>query len=244
MREASGKFRKIGILGGMGVEATLELMKRVHATTAAEDDQDHIPMFVDMNPQVPSRIAHLIEKTGPDPGPVLAGMAIRLERAGAEVLAMPCNTAHLYASHIETSVGIALLNMPKLACSEVAQGMTRGAIVGILASPATNSTGLFERFLSEFGITPAYPENEADILASIRRIKKAGPSDADIALLEREAKALAQRGAEKVIIGCSEFSLISKDIQSPVPVLDTLDVLVRAIVTFSGARAKADTLIP
>ncbi|SFF73474.1 aspartate racemase [Roseobacter denitrificans OCh 114] len=223
----------------MGVEATLELMKRVHAATPAEDDQDHVPMFVDMNPQVPSRIRHVIEKTGPDPGPVLAQMAARLELAGAQVLAMPCNTAHLYATQIEDAVGISLLNMPKLACAQAAQGMKRGGIVGILASPATNSSGLFGNFLARHEVQSAFPENEDGILASIRRIKKSGPTQTDITLLEREAASLVRRGAERVIIGCSEFSLVSERIRCPVPILDTLDVLVSEIVSFSGVRTKS-----
>lgn len=222
----------------MGVEATLELMKRVHARTETEDDQGHVPMFVDMNPQVPSRIRHVIEKTGPDPGPVLAQMAARLEKAGAEVLAMPCNTAHLYAVQIEENVGIDLMNMPRLACAEAAQGMARGGIVGILASPATNTTGLFANFLADHGVTSAYPENEAGILASIRRIKKSGPTQADIRLLEAEAAALVQRGAERLIVGCSEFSLVSDRIHASVPIFDTLDVLVSAILDFSGVHVK------
>lgn len=195
-------------------------------------------MFVDLNPQVPSRIRHVIEKNGPDPGPVLAQMAARLEQAGAEVLAMPCNTAHLYALQIEESVGIALLNMPKLACEKAVEGMERGGIVGILASPATNTSGLFGGFLAEHGITSAYPENEGGVLASIRRIKKSGPTQADIILLENEAAALVKRGAERVIVGCSEFSLVSDRIRTTVPVLDSLDVLVSAIINFSGVRAK------
>lgn len=231
-------FRRIGILGGMGVEATLELMKRVHARTVAEDDQDHIPMIVDMNPQVPSRIRHVIEKTGPDPGPVLARMAIRLQEAGADVLAMPCNTAHLYARQIEESVKIPFLNMPKLACTQAALGLVQGGSIGILASPATNSSGLFGGFLAEFGIKAVYPENEASVLAAIRSIKKNGPSQADITLLEAEAEALVRRGAGRVIIGCSEFSLVSRNVRASVPLLDTLDVLVAAIVSISGACAK------
>lgn len=241
MGRTLGEFRRTGILGGMGVEATLELMKRVHAATWAEDDQDHAPMFVDMNPQVPSRIRHIIEKTGPDPGPVLAQMAARLEQAGAEILAMPCNTAHLYALQIEEAAGIPLLNMPKLACAQVAEGMDQGGIVGILASPATNSTGLFGDFLAEHGIVSSYPENEAGILASISRIKKSGPTQADISLLETEAAALVSRGAERIIVGCSEFSLVSDRIGTSVPVLDTLGVLVSAIVEFSGVRVKPTT---
>lgn len=241
MAGASDRFRTIGILGGMGVEATLELMKRVHAATEAEDDQDHVPVLADINPQVPSRIRHVIEKTGPDPGPVLAQMAARLEKAGAEVLAMPCNTAHLYALQIEERVAIPLLNMPELACARATQDMQRGGIVGILASPATNSTGLFEGFLAAHGATSAYSENEAGILAAIRRIKKSGPTQADIVVLENEAAALVKRGAEKLIVGCSEFSLVSDRIRTSVPVIDSLDVLVSEIVKFSGVRVKVPT---
>ena len=98
MATGSDGFRRIGVLGGMGVEATLELMKPVHSATEAADDQDHVPIVVDMNPQVPSRILHFIAENGPDPGLVLEQMARRLKQASAEVLAMPCNTAHLYAS--------------------------------------------------------------------------------------------------------------------------------------------------
>ena len=85
-------MRRVGILGGMGPQATILIMQKLIACVSAEDDSDHIPLIVDQNPQVPSRIAHLIEGMGADPGPVLAGMARRLVAAGAEALAMPCNT--------------------------------------------------------------------------------------------------------------------------------------------------------
>lgn len=85
----------------MGPEATMLLMARVVAMTAAGDDRDHVPMVIDNNTQVPSRIKALIENTGDDPGPVLASMARKLEAYGAEALAMPCNTAHHYASVID-----------------------------------------------------------------------------------------------------------------------------------------------
>lgn len=241
MTDAANRFRRVGVLGGMGVEATIALMQRVHAATAAEGDQDHAPMIVDMNPQVPSRIRHIITQDGPDPGPVLAQMAKRLEQAGAQVLAMPCNTAHLYASNIVQAVNIPLLNMPRLACSEAACGMTRGDVVGVLASPATNRTGLFRNLLEDADLRSAFPEDETEILASIRRIKKHGPSQADLTLLENEAATLVREGAARVIIGCTEFSLLSKQIRCPVPVLDTLDVLANAIVVFSGVRAKRVT---
>src|SRR5271154_5813690 len=84
--------RVVGIIGGMGPEATVDLMRRVIAKTPAEDDQDHIHLIVESNPKISSRIAHLIERTGPDPTPELIQVAQNLQRAGAQALAMPCNT--------------------------------------------------------------------------------------------------------------------------------------------------------
>src|ERR1700723_1217369 len=95
--------RRVGILGGMGPEATVLLMRKVIAAVPAKDDRDHVSLIVDQNSQVPSRIKHLVESTGEDPGPVLAEMAKRLERSGAKALAMPCNTAHHYAADIAAS---------------------------------------------------------------------------------------------------------------------------------------------
>ncbi len=112
--------RRIGILGGMGPEATVLLMSRIIARTPAADDSDHVPLLVDNNTQVPSRIKALIEKTGEDPGPVLTDMARRLEAAGVAALAMPCNTAHHYASRIRAAVSIPFLDMIELSADAVA----------------------------------------------------------------------------------------------------------------------------
>ena len=101
----------IGIIGGMGPEATVDLMRRVIAATPAGDDGDHIHMIVDNNPKIPSRIATLIDGNGIDPAPELIRMARGLEAAGATVLAIPCNTAHAYADQIAASVAIPLLDM-------------------------------------------------------------------------------------------------------------------------------------
>ena len=110
-------MRRVGILGGMGPEATVLLMQKVIAATPARDDADHIPLIVDQNPQVPSRIRHLIEGVGDDPGPVLAAMARRLQQAGALALAMPCNTAHHYAPAIRAATSVPLIDMVALSVS-------------------------------------------------------------------------------------------------------------------------------
>ena len=109
-------MRPVGILGGMGPEATILLMQKCLAavTSGAQgalDDADHIPLIVHQNPQVPSRIARLIEGHGPDPAPVLAQMACDLAAAGAQALAMPCNTAHHYADAVRGATALPFLDM-------------------------------------------------------------------------------------------------------------------------------------
>ena len=139
----TGAPRPIGVLGGMGPEATVLLMSRVIALTPAEDDRDHVPLIVDQNPQVPSRIAALLDGGGEDPAPVLAAMARRLAGFGVAALAMPCNTAHHYAEAVRRAAPeTPFLDMPALAAAALADRVGRGARIGMLASPAVRKVHL------------------------------------------------------------------------------------------------------
>ena len=148
--------RAVGIIGGMGPEATVELMRRVTARTRAEDDADHVHLLIESNPKIPSRIAHLIEGTGPDPLPEILRVARNLEGAGAEALAIPCNTAHHYAQDIQAAVTIPLLHMVKLTVARIAAG-SPGARVGLLASTAVHRVGVYERELADRGLEAVRP---------------------------------------------------------------------------------------
>ncbi len=204
------------------------MQQRLLVAVAAEDDSDHIPLLIDMNPQVPSRIAHLIEGTGGDPAPVLAEMARRLETAGATALAMPCNTAHSYAASITSAVNIPLLNMVTLSAERAGSGK-----VGILASPATRITGVFDDALEPIGATPVWVEDEDQLLHAIRIIKANGATVEARNILRAASEELLAMGAETQLIGCSEFSLIAEATSAEANAIDTLDVLVDAVVAFA-----------
>lgn len=229
--------RRIGILGGMGPEATVLLMSRIIAMTPAADDSDHVPLLVDNNTQVPSRIRALIERTGEDPGPVLIGMARGLEAAGVAALAMPCNSAHHYASCIRQAVSIPLLDMVELSADALA-GVVQGACgcrVGILASPAVRLTGMFDRVCAERGMQTVYPADQEAMLACIRAVKTSdGRSDAR-ALLERAAIELHRSGAGTLLVACSELSVINDAVPGAFTTVDTIDVLAGAVVRFALA---------
>lgn len=228
-----GAPRPIGILGGMGPEATILLQRKLMDAVHSHDDRDHIPLLIDLNTQVPSRIAHLIEGSGIDPSDTLGAMARRLQNAGAAALAMPCNTAHHYARAITDQVDIPLLNMVQLAADRAAERLGPGGCVGILASPAVRITKLLENALADRGLSVLWPANDDTTLQAIRLIKSQGPCDAARDALSSASIALTSAGADLQMIACSEFSLISDSIDQTAQAIDTIDVLTQAIVDFS-----------
>ena len=229
--------RVVGILGGMGPEATVLLMQKVIAAVPAQDDSDHVPLIVDQNSQVPSRIRRLIEGTGEDPAPVLAAMARRLEGAGAAALAMPCNTAHHYADAIRGAAEVPLLDMVALSVGRAKALAGEGASVGILASPAVRRVGLFDGPMEAARLTALYATDEEAMLGAIRSIKAHGPTEAARAALKAASAELLSRGARVQMVACTEFSLIADAVADGVTGFDTLDALVAEIVAFSLGQA-------
>ena len=225
--------RVVGIIGGMGPEATVDLMRRVIAKTPASDDQDHVHLIVENNPKIPSRIAHLIDGTGADPTPELTRIALNLQRAGADALAMPCNTAHAYAHSIRRAVSIPLLDMVDLTVDRIA-GSRRVARVALLASTAVIATELYAKAFANHGIAVLHPEQQDEVMALIRAVKRGETGLESQAALGRLALGLANR-AGSLLIGCSELSVISAGIT--VPYVDSLDVQAQAIVAFATSSA-------
>ncbi|RMA44114.1 aspartate/glutamate racemase family protein [Rhodophyticola porphyridii] len=233
-------MRRVGILGGMGPQATVLLMQKVLAAVPARDDADHVPLIVDQNPQVPSRIRRLIEGTGEDPAPVLAEMGQRLEAAGAEALAMPCNTAHHYAEAIRRATSVPFLDMVALSAGHAATLSGRGARVGILASPALRKVALFDPAFALEDLTPVYPEDDDAMLEAIRGIKAEGANVASRAVLAAASAELLAEGAVVQIIACTEFSLIPDAVAPGATVFDSLDRLVVELVAFATSPAHRE----
>ncbi len=218
-------MRTVGILGGMGPEATVLLMQKVIAAVPARDDADHVPLIVYQNPQVPSRLQRLVDGTGPDPGPVLAGMARALVGAGAQALAMPCNTAHAYANQIETAVEVPFLDMRTATVAALPKGQ-----IGMLASPAVRITGAFDAAMAGAGLIPVWPQDEGPVLALIRAVKAGQSGMAEHKAMRALARDMANR-SDHLLVACTELSLLTTAVETPHT--DSLDCLVSAIVTFA-----------
>jgi aspartate racemase len=224
-------MKTVGLLGGMGPEATILLMQKVMAAVPARDDADHVPLIVHQNPQVPSRIKALITGTGEDPGPTLARMARDLQAAGAQALAMPCNTAHHYAPAVADATPLPFLDMLELTAASLAQQGARR--VGMLASPATRLADVFDAPFAAHGLTPVFLPDDAELLAIIRAVK-AGQGIATLApRLMAEAGALVAEGADHLLVACTELSLMTDALPDSLPQTDSLDCLTAAIVDFA-----------
>ncbi|MFN7224479.1 MAG: aspartate/glutamate racemase family protein [Paracoccaceae bacterium] len=218
-------MKPVGILGGMGPEATILLMQRLLRAVPARDDADHIPLIVHQNPAVPSRIARLIDGVGEDPGPVLAAMARDLQAAGATALAMPCNTAHAYAPQIIAATSLPFLDMRSATVAALPQGR-----IGMLASPAVRLTKAFAATFDSAGLEPVWPLDDAPILALIRRVKAGDSGPEAMAEMGRLAGQMAQ-DCDHLLVACTELSLLTGGIAQPFT--DSLDCLVTEIVRFS-----------
>lgn len=223
----------VGIIGGMGPAATVDLMQRVIAKTPAQDDADHVHLLVESNPKIASRLAHLLDRTGPDPTPELTRIAKNLERAGADALAMPCNTAHAYAGAIRRAVSIPLLDMVELSADRLL-GHAPGARVGLLASSAVHRIGLYRVALERRGLVAVEPDEQQTVMQVIMAVKRGAVNPDTQAAMASLAHLLAER-VDLLLVACTELSMVSGAIQAPL--VDAADVLADAILAFAGVRS-------
>lgn len=226
----SDRHTIVGVLGGMGPDATLAFMQRVIDATPAEDDIDHVHLLVDNNPKVPSRIKALIDGDGENPGPTIAAMACRLEQAGADFLVMPCNTAHYYWQDAQDAVGIPVWHIVERTLDTIARRVP-GAKVGMLCSPALRKIGLYEGFAQERGLSLVYPSDEDAVLEVIRAVKRGqGRQPETLAAFNRAADGFSRQGADVLVLACTELSVIQSGLNTTVPVHDSLQILAEEVV--------------
>ncbi len=221
----------VGVIGGLGPAATVDFFDRVVKATPAQIDQDHLHLIIDSNPHVPNRNAG-IAGTGPSPGPVLAGMARGLERAGADVLVMPCNAAHAFAAEIRAAVEVPLLSIIDATCELAIRRVPGLARAGILAAAGCLMAGLYQTGFAGRGVEPIAPtEAEVERFMTVLNQLKTGDAAPEVAA---EMRALAQaqiaRGAQVVIAGCTEIPLVLSDGDLPCPLISSTDALVQAVV--------------
>lgn len=225
--------RKLGILGGMGPLATVEFMQKIISRTPAHNDQQHIPMLVSNNPQIPDRTAYLVDN-GEDPFPALKQGMEQLQQAGAECIVMPCNTAHYWYPRLTELCHVHTISIIDSVVNEAQK--RQYSTVGILATTATMMAGMYQTKLAQqhIGSVETTESEQQAVMDGIYAVK-AGNVEHGKQLMLPVFEAMLERGAEAVIFGCTEIpvALAEQSLKSPQQCLDSLDILAEQCVDWA-----------
>ncbi len=229
----------LGILGGLGPMASAYFYELIISHTDAACDQEHIDIILNSHASTPDRTAFILGQSEDDPLSVMTEDIRRMKTYGADLVAIPCNTAHYFYDKLIASTDLPILNiMEETAACLTHLGVRRA---GILATDGTVITGTYDRYLNAHGIDCIRPskEDQAIIMHIIYDEIKNGRAP-DPAPFLTISPPLRAAGAEAIILGCTELSLIKKQYPKALPhiYIDSLDVLAYATILACGKKAK------
>jgi aspartate racemase len=224
----------VGVIGGLGPEATLDFYAKVLKHSHASKDQDHIHLIIESNPKTPNR-NEAIAGRGPSPAPELADMARALERAGADFVVMACNTAHAYEADIRTALKKPFVSLIDEVVDEVRTSNPTTKRVGVLATQGSRDANIF---------APAFSRHDIDVLQlsdasqhhfmDILYLIKSGDRSSKIhEAMQQLGEELVVLGADILIAGCTEVPLVLRDGDNTKSLIDSTDVLARRCVAYA-----------
>lgn len=247
------KAGMIGVLGGVGPYAGLDLMRKLFDATQACCDQEHLPVVAFSLPgQIADRTRFLLGETDANPGEAIGAIMVRLAAAGASVIGMPCNTAHsprilepalrrLRAAAPETRfvhlIDVTVAAVSRLVCTD--KKAPAGVRVGVLSTRGTHAAGIYQDALERAGLVPLFPDEAGRdrVQAAISdpgfgiKARSSPVSEKARQWLAAEADRLVEQGARAVILGCTEIPLaLTENVRHGVPLVDATAALARALV--------------
>ncbi len=234
--------RTIGILGGMGPEATARMFELIIQATQAAKDQDHAKVIIYSNPEIPPR-TDAIFRAGPSPVPYLVDGFQALKRAGVHFMVMPCITAHHFLEEVRESTDFDLINLIDETRDCICALSPEVHKAGILASTGTIQAGIFNQVFERAKLEVIIPNKitQKKVMRAIfgRRGLKAGFTCGETkTLLVDAAGELIKKGAEVIVGGCTEVPLALQDGDLPVPFIDPMQCAAEAAVRRAGYPVK------
>ena len=227
----------LGILGGLGPMSSVYFYEMLTAHTKATCDQQHLNILLSSRADIPDRTAFITGSSTQNPLPAMLEEIRRLERCGAGIIAIPCNTAHYFYDGIAAGTSLPILNIMEETARFVHRlGVSR---VGVLATEGTVRSGAYRSMLSRYGIACVdCTEEEQRVISHIiyGEIKQGAAADIDAFL--RVADSLTAQGCERIILGCTELSLLKKQNHLGTRFIDALEVLAHCAITACGAEAQ------
>lgn len=241
--EGPAKSFKVGVIGGVGPAATVDFLDKIVRNTSAERDQDHIKLVLEHNPQIPDRTAALIGD-GPDPTLALYSACKKLEASDADLIAIPCNTAHAFVERIQPYLSIPIVNMLFEAVIYITSQCGTRKKVGLLATSGTIASRVYQDVADAAQLTLLTPDevHQALVMRTIYGEHGVKAGYLDGACREQLMQALThlvERGAEVIILGCTELPLLIAQSDhfavagKSILMLDPTEILARKCVSLS-----------
>ena len=228
----------LGVIGGLGPIATAHFMALVTEMTDAATDQEHLNMIIYSAPSIPDRTAHILDNTRPSPLPQMLSIGQKLTEQGCSRIAIPCMTAHYFFDALESGIGAPLVHGVRETVRHLKENGIRK--VGIMATDGTIRSRIFRTELENQGLTAIIPGEQAqkNVMHLIfNNIKAGSPPEMD--KFQAAAEDLRSQGAEAIILGCTELSLIKRDHPIGPGFIDAMEVLAQQSVLQCGLPLKA-----
>lgn len=231
----------LGVLGGMGPLATADFLRKLVESTPAVVDQEHVPVLLYGDCTTPDRTANLVGD-GPSPLPqLLAGIKF-LNAAGAKAICIPCNSAHCWYAEMAAASAVPVLHIVRASAEQVRKKNPAAKVVGVLSTTGTNRMGIYRDTLSEMGFSVVTPTDEefSTLVSPAIALIKANKLEEAEAVFARAAACLTARGAEIIILGCTEIPIGMRRqyLAEPDRFVDSTEALALAVIAhFTGREA-------
>lgn len=227
----------IGIIGGMGPKATIDLYSKILDATKIEKEQDHFKVIIYSNPKIPDRTKAILG-LGESPLNALIETGKALEKLGVDVACIPCITAHYFIDDVQKELSYPILNALEELNKYIKTNFPDVKNIGVLATTGTVKSGLYNKYFADFNII--YPSDETQnqcVMEAIygkEGIKNGDLSDKPLNLLKNASEELIEKGAEIIISGCTEVILVLKPHHIIKPLIDPMDILAKAVVNYAS----------
>ena len=234
------KEKVLGVLGGVGPLATIYFADLVVKMTDARTDQEHIAMVILNHSSIPDRTEYIMDKSKPNPLPVMISDAKMLEEDNCDYIVIPCNTAHYFYDEIQKSVSVPIINILEETVKYCEQTIPNIKKIGVLATDGTIASHAYQNIINKHGLECVVPEKEdqQSVMNIIYNQVKAG-REVDIFEFQRIIGNLKNLGCDAVVLGCTELSIIKKDFEiNRNDIVDSMECLARASITACGKKLK------
>lgn len=221
--------KTLGVIGGVGPLSTAYFMEVLINKTDVKTDQEHIDMIVLNDCKIPDRTAYILDNSKENPVIIMQEDAKKLQKYGCDLIVTPCNTAHYFIDELQSVVDIPIINMIEETALELKKQKVNR--VGIMATTGTINTNLFQKALEKFGIEPVIPndENQENVMSIIYDQVKAG-KPIDLNKFKAVVGELRLDGCERIILGCTELSVLKKEYSLNDFYVDSLEVLAEVAI--------------